>query len=328
MNKKIVVLGGGTGMSALLKGLKEFPVDLSAIVSVCDDGKSTGKLREEFGTVAVGDVRKVLVALSATKESELEQLLDYRFITGSGLNGHTVGNILLVASNNIYGNLSNGIEALSKFFALKGKVIPLTEENVHLVAQMEDGTVIEGEHHITAAKKSIENIYYKEDPKPTPEAIQAISEADIIILSMGSIFTSVVPNLIIPEIIQAIDESKAPILYACNIMTQPGETDEFKVSNHINLLNHYLGNKKISYVVANNSTIDEEIRHKYETAEQKDPVILDPENIDPSVTIIADDYLTINNELIRHDSIRIATDIFSLTLNLNRGTPYKKEIKH
>lgn len=327
MNKKIVVLGGGTGMSSLLKGLKEFPIDLSAIVSVCDDGKSTGRLREEFGTIAVGDVRKVLVALSATKESDFEKLLDYRFSTTSDLNGHAVGNILLVALNNIYGNLSNGIEALSKFFALKGKVIPLTEENVHLVAKMMDGSIIEGEHHITAAKKQIQKVYYKEEPKPTPEAIQAINEADMIILSMGSIHTSVVPNLIIPEIIAAIDDSKAPILYACNIMTQPGETDDYKVSDHINLLNQYLGNKNIKYVVANNSTIDEEIRLKYETAEAKDPVILDPENIDPNITIIEDDYLVINDGLIRHDPLRIATDIFSLTLKLDKGYAFKKEIK-
>lgn len=317
MNKKIVVLGGGTGMSALLKGLKEFPVDISAIVSVCDDGKSTGRLREEFGIPAVGDVRKVLVALSKAESLFLEQLFDYRFSTSSDLDGHTIGNLLLTSSKDICGSLSDAIEQLAKILSLKGKVIPLTEESVHLMAKTADGKIIDGEHNITAAKKKIERVFYKENPQANPDAISAINEADLIILSMGSIYTSILPNLLIQEIINAIDNSNARIMYACNMMTQPGETDNFNVSDHINLLNQYLGKKKISVVVANNKLIDEEIRIKYETTEQKDQVLLDPENIDKDISIIEDDYFTIENELIRHDSIKMATDIFGYVLRKN-----------
>ena len=149
MNKKVVVLGGGTGLSCLLRGLKDFPVDITAIVSVCDDGKSTGRLREEFNQVAVGDIRRVLVALSET-EPLIEELLNYRFQTSSDLNGHTVGNLLLTAMTNITGNMNKGIKSLGRVLNLKGKVIPLSEDNsITLMGEMEDGSIVEGEHHIT-----------------------------------------------------------------------------------------------------------------------------------------------------------------------------------
>ena len=157
MKKKVVVLGGGTGSSTLLRGLKEFPVDLTAIVSVCDDGSSTGILREEFNIPAVGDIRRVLIALSETEPLVME-LFNYRFRTTSDLDGHTVGNLLLTASSEITGNLSDGIEALSKVFNLKGKVVPLTEDNVVLMGEMEDGSVVEGEHHITQNKNKIKKV--------------------------------------------------------------------------------------------------------------------------------------------------------------------------
>ena len=157
MKKKVVVLGGGSGSSDLLRGLKQFPIDLSAIVSVCDDGKSTGILREEFNIPAVGDIRKVLVALSETDELVME-LFNYRFNTTSDLDGHAVGNLLLTAMENITGNLSDGIEALSKVLNLKGKVIPLTEDNVVLMSEMSDGTIVEGESNITKAKKEIKRL--------------------------------------------------------------------------------------------------------------------------------------------------------------------------
>mgnify|MGYP000056743378 FL=1 len=159
MKKKIVVLGGGTGMSTLLRGLKQFPVDITAIVSVCDDGKSTGRLRQEFNTIAVGDMRRVLVALSEV-EPLVEKLFNYRFHTTSDLDGHTVGNLLLTAMSNINGNLSEGIEALAKILNLKGRVLPLTEDNVVLMAKMEDGRVIEGEHNITETHGVIKKVYY------------------------------------------------------------------------------------------------------------------------------------------------------------------------
>lgn len=312
MHKKVVVLGGGTGLSNLLRGLKQFPLDISAVVSVSDDGRSTGRLREEFKTPAVGDIRQVLVSLSET-EPLVQELINYRFQTTSDLNGHTIGNLLLTALMNITGNLSNGIEALSKVFNLKGKVVPLTEENITLVAKMEDGTIIEGEHLITAAKKRIEHVYYKEQPMVTPEAITAINEADLIILSMGSLYTSIIPNLLCPELVKAIDNSKAKVMYICNMMTQSGETDDFNVSKHIEILNKYLGKKKVGIVIANSGEIKRELIEKYAVLEQKDPVLLDEENI-KNIKVIKDDFVVIEDETIRHNNLKLAFHIFSYIL--------------
>ena len=314
MKKKVVVLGGGTGSSTLLRGLKEFPIDLTAIVSVCDDGNSTGVLREEFNIPAVGDIRRVLVSLSETEPLVME-LFNYRFQTKSDLDGHTVGNLLLTASSEITGNLSDGIEALSKIFNLKGKVVPLTEENVVLMGEMGDGAIIEGEHHITQYKNTIKRVFYKEKPEPTKEAIEAIKSADLIILSMGSVFTSIIPNLICEEIVEAIDCSKGKIMYVCNMVTQPGETEDFKVSDHVRLLNQYLGKRKINVVVANNGKIDEEMAKRYESLEQKDPVELDRKETKSMVEkIIADDYVIVNNNLLRHNVLKLGLHIFGYLL--------------
>ncbi len=316
MKKKVVVLGGGTGSSTLLRGLKEFPVDLSAIVSVCDDGNSTGVLREEFSIPAVGDIRRVLIALSET-EPLVKELFNYRFHTTSDLDGHTVGNLLLTASSEITGNLSDGIEALSKVFNLKGKVIPLTEDNVVLVGEMEDGNVIEGEHRITLRNSDIgiKRVYYKENPIPTKEAVKALEEADLILLSMGSLFTSIIPNLICDEIVDAIDRSRGKIMYVCNMVTQPGETEDFKVSDHIRLLNQYLGKRKIDVVIANNGKIEEDMAKRYESLEQKDPVELDLEETEKLVEkVICDDYVTVKNNLLRHKVMKLSMHIFGYLL--------------
>ena len=318
MSRKVVILGGGTGSSTLLRGLKEFPIDLTAIVSVCDDGKSTGVLREEFNIPAVGDIRRVLIALSET-EPLVAELFNYRFNTTSDLDGHTVGNLLLTASSEITGNLSDGIEALSKVLNLKGKVVPLTEDNVVLMGEMEDGRIIEGEHNITMHKSPIKRVFYKEEPVPTKEAVEAIEEADLIILSMGSVFTSIIPNLICDEIIQAIDRSKGKIMYVCNMVTQPGETDKFKVSDHVYLLNLYLGKRKIDVVVANDGKIDEEMAKRYESLEQKDPVILDRKETKKYVRkVISGDYVTVKNNLLRHNVLKLSMHIFGYLLEQNK----------
>ena len=314
MKKKVVVLGGGTGSSTLVRGLKEFPVDLTAIVSVCDDGSSTGVLREEFGIPAVGDIRRVLVALSETEPLVME-LFNYRFHTKSDLDGHTVGNLLLTASSEITGNLSDGIEALSKVFNLKGKVVPLTEDNVVLMGEMEDGSIVEGEHKITASKNQIKRVYYKEEPVPTKQAVKAIEEAELIVLSMGSLFTSIIPNLICDEIRHAIDRSSGKVMYVCNMVTQPGETEKFKVSDHVRLLNQYLGNHKIDVVIANDGKIDEDMAKRYESLEQKDPVELDLEDTVKQVRkVICGDYVTIKNNLLRHNVMKLGLDIFGYLL--------------
>lgn len=316
MRRKVVVLGGGTGSSTLLRGLKEFPLDLTAIVSVCDDGSSTGVLREEFSIPAVGDIRRVLVALSETEPLVME-LFNYRFHTTSDLDGHTVGNLLLTASSEITGNLSDGIEALSKVFNLKGKVVPLTEDNVVLMGEMEDGSIVEGEHHITLSNNDsgIKRVFYKEKPVPTREAVRAIEDADLILLSMGSLFTSIIPNLICDEILDAIDRSKGKIMYVCNMVTQPGETEGFKVSDHIKLLNQYLGKRKIDVVIANDGQIDEDMAKRYESLEQKDPVELDREETEKLVEkVISDDYVTVKNNLLRHKVMKLSMHIFGYLL--------------
>jgi len=315
MKRKVVVLGGGTGSSTLLRGLKEFPVDLTAIVSVCDDGRSTGVLREEFSIPAVGDIRRVLVALSETEPLVME-LFNYRFHTTSDLDGHTVGNLLLTASSEITGNLSDGIEALSKVFNLKGKVVPLTEDNVILMGEMADGSVVEGEHNITENKNAVKRVFYKEKPVPTKEAVKALEEADLIVLSMGSLFTSIIPNLICEEIVEAIDRSKGKIMYVCNMVTQPGETEDFKVSDHIRLINQYLGKRKVDVVVANDGAIDEKMAKRYESLEQKDPVELDREVAEAMVeSVISDDYVTVKNNLLRHNVLKLGMHIFGYLLS-------------
>lgn len=309
MKKNVVVFGGGTGMSTLLKGLKEFPINITSVVSVCDDGRSTGRLREEFHMPAVGDIRQVLVALSET-EPLLEQVLNYRFETSSDLNGHPVGNLMLTALSNITGSLSDGIEGLSKVLNLKGEVLPFTEDNITLVAEMDDGTVIEGEHHITDCHKKIKKVFYKENPVICDKVIEAVNNADLIILSMGSLYTSIIPNLISKELIDAIDKSRAKIMYVCNMMTQPGETDDFKVSDHVHIINSYLGKRKLDVVVAHDGYIDEKIVKKYATEEQKDVVPLDQENL-KDIEVISGNYVTVVNNVIRHDTIKLACSIFS-----------------
>lgn len=313
MNKKVVVLGGGTGLSTLLKGLKMFPVDITAIVSVSDDGRSTGRLRDEFNIPAVGDVRQVLVALSET-EPLVEKLLNYRFNTTSDLNGHTVGNLLLTAASNITGNMSDGVEALSKVLNLRGKVVPLTEDNVTLMGRMEDDSIIEGEHNITESDKKIKEVFYKDTPEINSLALKAIREANLIILSMGSVFTSIVPNLICKSVIDEIDKSNANIIYVCNMMTQPGETDGFKVSDHVRLLNSYLGTKKIHTVLVNNKNIPKKLLDKYANEEQKDQVIVDFENL-TDTKVIASNFFQLQNNMIRHDSLKLSMAIFSYLLS-------------
>jgi len=311
MTKKVVIIGGGTGMSILLRGLKQFPLDITAIVSVCDSGRTTGQLRDEFNIPAVGDIRKVLIALSET-EPLVEKLLSYQFDKDSSLNGHKVGNILLTATKNITGNISDGIEALGKVLNLKGKVVPLTEDVVTAVGKMEDGTIIESEHKITEDKRAVKTVYYKEEPEVTKEALQAIREADLIILSMGSLYTSIIPNLICKQMVSEIEKSNAKIMYVCNMMTQPGETENYKVSDHIKTLNQYLGNKNIDVVLANNGYIDQRLIEKYSVEEQKDPVIVDLEETKKlGLKLIQDNFVDIVDDVIRHNTIKIAFHIFS-----------------
>lgn len=306
--KKVVILGGGTGQSTLLRGLKQFPIDISAVVSVCDDGRSTGRLREEFNILAVGDIRQVIAALSET-EPLFEELLNYRFKTTSDLNGHAVGNLLLTALCNITGNLQDGIETIGKVLKIKGKVLPFTLDSPTLIGKMKDGTIIKGEHNITESKEQIDEVYYEQDVKVNKNVLKEIKEADLIILSMGSLYTSIIPNLLSKELIKTIDKSKAKIMYVSNMMTQPGETDDYKVSDHVKVLNNYLGKKKIDIVIANNGKIPKKILKKYETEEQKDQVVFDKNNL-KNIKVIADNYVTVENNIIRHKVNKLSLDIY------------------
>ena len=310
--KKVTIFGGGTGMSTLLKGLKEFPLDITSIVSVCDDGKSTGKLRKEFNIPAMGDIRRVMISLSET-EPLMEKLLNYRFSSNSELNEHTVGNLLLTAGTQITGNISDGIKSISKVLNLKGKVIPFSEDNIVLSAIMEDGSIVNGEHYITESPLKIKKVYYEKEPEICDEVFDSIDESDLIILSMGSLYTSIIPNLLSKKIIEKLDKTSAKIMYVCNMVTQPGETDDFKVSDHLKVLNSYLGTHKIDIVVANTGSIDKEVAEKYSTLEQKDPVLFDEENIDCDT--ILNNYVTINDGVIRHNVEKLSLDIYSYLVN-------------
>ncbi len=310
-NKKVVILGGGTGMSTLLKGLKLFPLDIVAVVSVSDDGRSTGRLREEFNTIAVGDIRQVITSLSET-EPLIEKLMNYRFKTTSDLNGHTVGNLILTALANITGNMSDGIESLSKVFNLKGKVLPLTEDNVTLSAIMTDGTIVHGEHNITECNKVIKKVFYKEKSTTNPLVIEEIEKADLIILSMGSLYTSVMPNLINTDMKKAIAKSTAKIMYVCNMMTQPGETDNYTASDHIKAFNKYLGKRKVDVIIANDGFIPNDIIEKYKSAEQKDEVIFDKDKLkELGLHIIHNNYVDFSEGVLRHKVDKLALDIYA-----------------
>ena len=310
--KKVTIFGGGTGMSTLLKGLKEFPLDITSVVSVCDDGKSTGKLRKEFNIPAMGDIRRVMISLSETAPL-MEKLLNFRFSSNSELNEHTVGNLLLTAGTQITGNLSDGIKSISKVLNLKGKVIPFSEDNIVLSAIMEDDSIVNGEHYITESPLKIKKVYYEKEPEICDEVFDSIDESDLIILSMGSLYTSIIPNLLSKKIIEKLDKTSAKIMYVCNMVTQPGETDDFKVSDHLKVLNSYLGIHKIDIVVANTGSIDKEVAEKYSTLEQKDPVLFDEENIDCDT--ILNNYVTINDGVIRHNVEKLSLDIYSYLVN-------------
>ena len=312
MYKKVVVLGGGTGMSCLLRGLKDFPVDITAIITVSDNGRSTGKLREEFHTPAVGDIRKVITNLSSI-DDPIKKMMSYRFKTSSDLDGHALGNLILTAMLDITGSLKESIAHLSKLLDVKHTVLPLSEDSdLTLIGQDKEGNIIEGEEQITKAHRQLERIYYKTEPKVLKEVLQAIKSADLIIFSMGSLYTSILPNIICKDVKKALKKSKAPIMYLCNIVTQPGETDHFKVSDHVKLLNQYL-DRNIDVVIASNTKISKKMAHKYETEEQKDPVLIDYEELERmKVELIEGDLMTIDSDnTLKHDSLKLSSLIFS-----------------
>lgn len=312
MYKKVVVMGGGTGISYLLKGLKDFPVDITAVITVSDNGRSTGKLRREFHTPAVGDIRKVITNLSQIDEP-IKEMMSYRFKTSSDLDGHAVGNLILTAMLDITGSLKDSIASLSKLLDVRHTVLPISEDsNLTLMGLDVDGNIIEGEEEITKSRRKFERIFYKNEPQVLPEVLTALKEADLIIFSMGSLYTSILPNIICKEVKETLNTAKAPIMYLCNIVTQPGETDNFTVSDHVKLLNRYLDEKKVNVVVASNTKVDDAMAKRYETEEQKDPVLIDYEELDKiGVELIEDDLITIDDNTLKHNSLKLSSLIFS-----------------
>lgn len=308
--KKVVVLGGGTGLSVLLRGLKLFPVDITAIVTVADDGASSGILRKEFDMPAVGDLRNVLVSLSYV-EPLVEQLLQYRFNTNSDLNNHAMGNLMLAALFNITGDLTDSLEALSKILNIKGKVLPFTEDKPILIAHTKDNEIIEGESNITKAGKIIDYVEYKNDVKVTEEVLESLKEADLIILGIGSLYTSIIPNLLSEDVRKVLTNAKAKKMYVCNVMTEHGETDGFRVSDCVKQLNKYVGKDFIDVVVANTKKIPEDIQKLY-LEELSTPILIDEEKLKQmKVEIIKEDLAIIKNNQVRHDHLRTALTIFN-----------------
>lgn len=315
--KKIVIFGGGTGTSFVLKGLKYFPVDITAVITVSDSGSSTGRLRKEFSTPAVGDIRKVLSNLS-TLPDDIRDVMEYRLSTSSDLNGHAIGNLILTSLLKETGSLKTSIQYLSKLMDVKHTVLPLSEDYLTLMGETVDGEIIEGEDTITKANKKYKRFFYKENPHVLPEVFAKVAEADLIILSMGSLYTSVLPHLLCNDVVKAIKQtkSKAKIMYICNAMTQPGETDDFGVSDHVNFLESYLGKDTIDSVIVSNTKIDKEMLEKYETEEQKNLVKIDYENMKNSkYEVLESDLLTTVDGTIKHNSLKLSSIIFSYLMN-------------
>jgi len=310
--KKIVIFGGGSGLSQILKGLKLFPVDITAVVSVSDNGRSTGRLRKEMNTPAVGDITKVMLSM-ANVNDDMTRLMNYRFTKSKTLGNHSIKNLLLTALLDIKGDFASSLPIMEDLLDIKnGKIIPLTEDSVNLVGITENNKKIIGEEQITKSKNKIVEITYDKPITVNEKVLKAVKEADLIIFSSGSLYTSIIPHLIDKTLVNEIVKSKAKRMYLCNLFTQPGETDDFKVSDHIKILEKYLGNKTINLVVANSKPMSSALAEKYSTDEQKDPVILDKEVLDNmDVYVISDKLYIIDDGFYRHDSLKTAYHIFS-----------------
>lgn len=313
--KKIVIFGGGSGLSQILKGLKLFPLDITAVVSVADNGASTGRLRKDFNIPAVGDISKVMLSM-ANVDDDLIKLLNYRFTKSKSLGNHSVKNLLLSALLDIKGNFNDSIPIMMSLLKIKGTILPLTEDNAELVGIKADGKQVVGEEQITESASKIKKVIYDKEITINPKVIKAIKEADLIIFSTGSLLTSIAPHLINKDVVATIKASSASIMYICNLFTQPGETDGFTVSNHIETLESYLGAGSIDVVIANDSLMDKNLIKIYQTKEQKDQVILDSEKLKTkNIQVIKDNLAKIEDGVYRHDSLKTAYQIFSYLMN-------------
>jgi uncharacterized cofD-like protein len=307
---KVVAVGGGTGLSTLLRGLKRKTSNLTAVVTVSDDGGSSGRLQKELGVLPPGDVRNCLVAL-ADDEAMVTDLFKYRFSEGEGLSGHSFGNLFLAAMSGITGNFDRAIKESSRVLNIKGRVLPSTLGIVRLCARLEDGSVVEGESNISMSGQRIKEVFF--DPPyaaPLAEVIAAIAEADAIVLGPGSLFTSIVPNLLVDRIAHAIATSPAVKIYVCNVMTQPGETDGMTASDHVKALMENAGAKICDYAIVNDEP-PSKLREAYAKEGQK-PVTADVDRIrELAVTPVRAQMIseTVN---VRHDPDKLGEQVLGV----------------
>jgi uncharacterized cofD-like protein len=316
---RVVALGGGTGLSTLLRGLKEHVVrrpdelataarpisDLAAIVTVTDDGGSSGRLRRENRILPPGDIRNCMVALSKD-EALMGHLFQYRFHAGRGLKGHNFGNLFLAALTHVTGDFIEAIRVTSKVLAIRGRIFPSTLSNVHLVAILENGRTVHGETRITASRIPIKKIGLSPSRvRPLPAAIEAIDQADLILLGPGSLYTSVLPNLMIPEIAAAIARSKAPRVYIANLMTQPGETTGYGLADHVCAIRKHVPHRVIDFVVANRQAVSPDVVRRYR-AQGAAPVTVDlPALQNLGCRVLLED-LVEEHGVLRHNSQRLS----------------------
>ena len=308
---KIVAVGGGTGLSMLLRGIKNITNNVTAVVTVGDDGGSSGRLREEMGVLPPGDIRNCIAAL-ADDEDLVTKLFQYRFKTGEGLEGHSFGNLFLTALCAITGDMVRAVKESSNVLSIRGRVLPSTLDDMKLVAEMQDGRIIHGESNIPEAHGKIKRLFTDpHDCRALPDVISAIRDAELIILGPGSLYTSVIPNLLIREIAHEIAKSSAKKIYVCNIMTQPGETDGYSVCDHISAIMKHAGSKNVIDAVLVNDFMPSNLAKKYQIAGSY-PVKLDFENLKKlGVKLVTRKLIEDSKEgLVRHSSHRVARAIY------------------
>ena len=316
---KIVAVGGGTGLSTMLKGIKKITNNITAVVTVGDDGGSSGRLRQEMGILPPGDIRNCIAAL-ADDEDLVTKLFQYRFKAGEGLEGHSFGNLFLTALCSITGNMVRAVQESSKVLNIRGRVLPSTLDDMKLSAEMEDGTIVEGESNIPETGKKIKRLFtVPSHCKPLPEVIQAIKEADLIILGPGSLYTSVIPNLLIKEISEAISKSSAKKIYVCNIMTQPGETTGYSASDHIQAILDHAGYPDMVQAVLVNNSLPDDLSPDYEKSNSF-PVVVDIDAIKAkNINVVTTRLYEENDQkYVRHSPSRLARAI---------AYWYKKQLK-
>ncbi|MBO1580260.1 YvcK family protein [Bacillus sp. XF8] len=309
---KIVIMGGGTGLSVLLRGLKKYPVDITAVVTVADDGGSSGRLRDELEIPPPGDIRNVLVALSDV-EPLVEALFQHRFTSGEGLRGHALGNLLLAGMTSITGDFFHAITETSKVLNVRGRVLPAANQSVVLHAELEDGQIVTGESKIPYFGKKINRVFLTPgDVEPLYETLTEIQRADLLVFGPGSLYTSILPNLIVEKIGKAVLNAKAKKVYVCNVMTQAGETMGYTAFDHVQALHDHLGTSFIDTVIVNNHDIPVELRKLY-AEEMSEPVVVDEDRFAESdIHLIQDELAKYDDQVVRHDTLKLASILYSL----------------